>query len=226
MPSTTWIISFLRWAWYSRGTSCSGGSCEQHWCSIHSSTLVKMMVVISFTRIWNIKRESDSYVIGGGGIVDSGCHGWNFGRDGGGRRLFRCCWCRWIQNFCGGFYFSLNLELSFTTSTTAYAITRSPAPPSADAFTVVVEPASDSIKFNSPAAVYNFFGNSATILWASSLVSVGMGTSAASDTVDNILNASASAAVILTYSPTVFPQPSPQHLGLFNWSSSFGIHQL
>ena len=91
-------------------------------------------------------------------------------------------------------YFSPNLEFSFATSASVYAMTRSPLPPSANTSTAVVTPAYESIKFNSPTNVSNFFGTSATILIAPFLVSASMGASAI---VDSIFNASASAAVIL-----------------------------
>ena len=107
------MIYFLRLACFSRGTWFSGGSRKKHRCSSHSSTLVTMMMVIYLTRIWEIKREADSYAVGGSGIVNSGCHGWNFGRGGGGRRLFYYCWCCWSRNFCGGFVFLPKLGIFF-----------------------------------------------------------------------------------------------------------------
>ena len=64
-------------------------------------------------------------------------------------------------------------------------------------------PASNSIKFNSPAAVSNFFGASNTILSSPSLVYVAMDFYAASAIVDNILNAYASAASIFCNSSSV-----------------------
>ena len=70
-------------------------------------------------------------------------------------------------------------------------------------FATVVAPASDSIKFNSTTAVSNFFGTSATILNAPYIVFFGIGAFTASAIVDSILNASASAAVILRNSSSV-----------------------
>ena len=189
------MISLLRWAWSSRGTSRSGGSREQHRCSSHSSTLVTVVVVIAFTLIWKMKQYAYSDAIGRGGIVDLGCHGWTFGRGGGGRRLFRCCWCCWSRNFRGGFVFLPKLGIFFHR---LFHWTCN------EDVSAVVVPASDSIKFNSPAVVSNFFGASPIILGAPSLVSVGMGASAASAIVYSILNASTSTSVIFRdYSSTV-----------------------
>ena len=70
----------------------------------------------------------------------------------------------------------------------------------------MVAPDSDSIKFNSPTAVYNFFEISATILSDNSLVSIVMGASDASTIIDSILNAYTSAAVILCDSSSVVSQ--------------------
>ena len=55
----------------------------------------------------------------------------------------------------------------------------------------------DTVKFNSSVAVSKLFSASATILSATSIVFVATGTSAASALIDSILNASASAAVVL-----------------------------
>ena len=68
---------------------------------------------------------------------------------------------------------------------------------------LLVVPASESIKFNSPAAISNFFGASATILSAPSLVSDDVDVSADSTIVENILNASASGAAIFRDSSSV-----------------------
>ena len=55
-----------------------------------------------------------------------------------------------VGTFAVVLYLSLNFEISFAISATAYTMTRSPQPPSVDTFAAVVLPASEYIKLTLP----------------------------------------------------------------------------